>query len=102
MVLVSGGFLSMKVTEAQANDMEFLSGALDNLANFTMVLQHCHAKAEGPVMSKWDEAVQVRREDEVMEMSSGMQVLEPEELLAPEQLVSEEEFQGFLLLSSSC
>lgn len=33
-----GNILSMKVMEAQADDMEFLLGVLDNLVNFAMVL----------------------------------------------------------------
>ena len=53
-----GNILSMKVMEAQADDMEFLLGVLDNLVNFAMVLQCCCVKAKGLIMSKWDEAVQ--------------------------------------------
>ena len=97
-----GNVLSMKVMEAQANDVEFLLGALDNLANFTMVLQHHHAKAEGPVVSKWDKAVQEEPvEEEQMEMSRAMQAADPKESSASEQPASKEEFQGFLSSSSS-
>ena len=82
--------------------MEFLLGALDNLANFIMVLQHHHAKAEGPMVSKWDEAVQEELvEEEQMEMSRAMQAADPEESSVLEQPASKEEFQGFLSLSSS-
>lgn len=97
-----GNVLSMKVTEAQADDVEFLSGALDDLANFAMVLQRRRAKAEGPVVSKWDEAVQEEPvEEEQMEMSGAVQAADPEESSASEQPASEEEFQGFLSSSSS-
>lgn len=97
-----GNVLSMKVTEAQADDVEFLSGALDNLANFAMVLQHHHVKAEGPMVLKWDKAVQEELvEEEQMEMSGAMQAAEPKELSVSEQPASEEEFQGFLSSSSS-
>ena len=97
-----GNVLSIKVIEAQADDVEFLLGVLDDLANFTMVLQCCCVKAEGPVVLKWDKAMQEELvEEEQMEMSRAVQVVEPEELSVSEQLASEEEFQGFLSSSSS-
>lgn len=43
--------LNMKVTKVQMDNMEFLFGTLNNLESFLMVLQHCCAKAEKPVMS---------------------------------------------------
>lgn len=70
--------------------------------NFTMVLQHHHVKAKGPMMLKWDEAVQkepVKKEQ--IEMSRAVQAAEPKELSASEQPASEEEFQGFLSSGSS-
>ena len=97
-----GNILSMKVMEAQADDVEFLSGVLDNLVNFAMVLQCCCVKAEGPMVLKWDKAVQEELvEKEQMEMSGAVQAVEPEESSVSEQPASKEEFQGFLLLSLS-
>lgn len=101
-MILMGNILNMKVTEAQADDIEFLLGVLDDLANFIMMLQHYCAKVEGPMILKWDKTMQEELvEEEQMKMSRTMQATEPEELLASEQPASKEEFQGFLLLSSS-
>lgn len=102
MALVSN-ILSMKMTEAQANDMKFLLGVLNNLTNFIIVLQCYYAKAEGPMMLKWDEAMQrelVKKKQ--IEMFNSVQVMESKKLLVLEQLRSKKKFQGFLSLSLSC
>lgn len=59
-VQVDGNVLSNQVTEAQADDIQFLSKALDDLANLAITPGSRRAKVEASKMVfEWDEAVQL-------------------------------------------
>lgn len=90
----------MRVMEQQADNVGFLSAALDDLAHFAVILGHCHKRAEAPACSKWDEAAQSLSAKQVPMMSGALAsepVVETAAVEAAEgqSTDSEDEFLGF-------